>query len=265
MKNDGELNQDLRATEIRLRELGREVEISAAARIRLRGELLRRHHELSAQARTRPRYRLWSHLTKLRRLPLIAVPALAAALTISATLFALQISGHQRAQTADAARITQAFARSVPGIHEWRWTLHEQHGRGEQAVQFRAVLASNQALRFYYGQPYLYDNGRWTRIAWNMARAANGIRQPTDWEWAFAILPSLLKDRVSNLPGAVLRGRSVVRFADVLSAGRSRGVSVTAWVDAKSGLVLRIQRLVRQGTRLLESDVVDYSYSPGTR
>jgi hypothetical protein len=57
----------------------------------------------------------------------------------------------------------------------------------------------------------------------------------------------------------------VDRFADALSVGRHHYVAVTAWVDPKSGLVLRIQRLVQRSGRVVERDVVDYTYSPGTQ
>jgi hypothetical protein len=264
MKHDGDFDGDLRTTEFRVIELSRRVDIDAGEKSRLRSDLLRRHRELATGRRRRADRSLWLRAARFKRVTFAAPAALAVTLAVSLTLFALQISGHQRTQTADAAHISQAFAHTVPSISGWRWTLHEQRGSAADAVQFRAVLNQWQALRIYYGHPYLYDRGHWTSIAWDMDRMANGIARPTDWEWAFAILPSLLGDRVTSLPGATLDGRPVVRFADVSRARGGQKVVVTAWVDAESGLVLRLDRTVRGGQRVLEHDVVDYRYRART-
>jgi hypothetical protein len=202
----------------------------------------------------------WQRLARARRIAVVAPATLAATAAVILALFALQISGHRQPQTADAARIGRAFARTVPSITSWRWTLHARRGSTEDSAQFQAVLNPSQALRIYYGRPYLYDGGHWTAIEWNMARMGGGIARPADWEWAFAILPSLLRDHITHLPGAVMDGHTVERFADLDRLGGKRSVAVTAWVDPSSGLVLRLERVVQIGSRMLESDRVDYRY-----
>jgi hypothetical protein len=264
MRREGDFDGDLRRTAFRVRELSRRAYIDPARKAALREYLLRQHREMLSTRRASGDRRIWLRAARFKRIRFAAPAALAATIALSAGLFALQISGHQQAQTVNAARITRAFAHSVPTISSWRWTLHEQRGDAAEAVQYRAVLNRWQALRSYYGHPYLYDRGHWTAIAWNMQRMAGGVRLPSDWEWAFAILPSLLADKVTSLPAATLQGRAVERFAEIEAVGSNRSVTVTAWVDPTSGLVLRLERVIRQGPRALQRDVIDYRYGEGT-
>src|SRR5437588_12640901 len=117
--NDQEIPSDLQATESRLTHLSRQVPIDLQHKARLREELLRRHQELSAETTQRAAGKPWSRFTRLKRLTLVAPPALAAATALSVLLWALQISGHQTPQAAEAARITRALVQSAPTVTGW--------------------------------------------------------------------------------------------------------------------------------------------------
>jgi hypothetical protein len=258
--NDFDVDSELRHAARHVAELSRQVTIDLQHKSRLREELLRRHQELSADHTTQRAARsLWPRLTGLKRLTLVAPPALAVALACSVILWALQISGHQRAQAAEAARITTALRQTVPTVTQWQFTVRRNGPDGQGYARCSVPLGPSQRLYMGKdGQAFIYAAGKW----WQVSAVPSTRSCPAAFQWAFATLPL----RLSQVNFEVLAER---RIDGVPSDGLRYGVEragkktadVTVWISHATGLVVRMQKSVYRGGRVVERDVADYTYA----
>jgi hypothetical protein len=255
MMHDENLDPDVLSVAHTIADLSRGVEPDPRYSARLRQELLRRHQELSADRTQRAAGMLLSRLTGLKRLTLVAPPALAAALILSLAVWGLPISGHAPSQAAVAARITRALAQSAPTVTAWRVTVERQRGDADLSAQCNPRLTSGQRLYVRGDRAYLWSNGAWYEITPSASRCIGGL------DWAFATLPSsLAHHRFSVLPSKTIDGRKTDGIRSVVSQGTSQFTS-TFWVDHQTGLVVLIQRVQRQAGRVVERDTAHYRYT----
>jgi hypothetical protein len=256
MYNDG-LDQDLHSIAHTIADLSRGVEPDSRSSARLRQELLRRHQEQTARKSLRVAGLLSSRLTGLKRLTLVAPPALAAALIATIVVWGLPISGHGDSSNAVAARITQALAVSAPTVTAWSVKVEQQRGNSTAAIQCSPQLGASQRVYIKNNRAYLWSKHTWFQITQSSPLCA-GTR---GWEWAFATLPArLAHDQLSVLTSKTINGHR----ADVLRYSVSDGtttVTSTYWVEHASGLVLKAERVQQKGDRVIERDTASYSYT----
>src|SRR5947209_3993894 len=186
MRND-DLDLDVQGTAQHLQRLTQQTPVHMHQKNRLREELMRRHQELSAEHTQRAAGKFWLQLTGLKRLTLVASPALAAVLIFGFILGALQATGHHDPQAAEAARLTRAMARTVPTLTSWDVALHRDHRDDATSVVWKARL-SGKHLVVRGRQTYLRSDNQWFAITADEAHA----RRLFDWQWGFAILPTRL-------------------------------------------------------------------------
>ena len=253
---DDDLDTSLRMTALHVARLTERTEPNPLHKIRLREELMRRHQELSAESTQRAAGKLWPRITRLKRLTLVAPPALAVVLVVGLVLGGLQATGHHDPQAAEAARLTNAMARSVPTLTSWNVALHRNQRNNASAFVWRTQLAGKR-LVIRGRQTYLRSNNRWFAITADEVKA----QRLFDWQWGFAVLPTRLARNQFTLIGTrIIDGRPLegVRYTLLRSARKS--IVATAWVDSRTGLVMRLQRDVLIDGRSVEVDWADYRY-----
>ena len=253
---DGELDSDLRITALYVAQLNERIDPNPHHKFRLREELMRRHQELSAESTQRAAGKLWPRITRLKRLTLVAPPALTVVLIVGLLLGALQATGHRDPQAAEAARLTSAMARTVPTLTSWNVALHRTQTNDSSAFVWRTRLAGKR-LVVRGRQTYLRSNDHWFAITADEVRA----KRLFDWQWGFAVLPTrLARGQFAMIGTRVIDGRSLegIRYT-LLRSGRETIVA-TAWVDPRTGLVMRLQRDVVVAGRSVEVDWADYGY-----
>jgi hypothetical protein len=196
-----------------------------------------------------------SRLTGLKRLTLVAPPALAAALVLSIMVWGLPIAGHAPSQAAVAARITQALAQTAPTVTAWQVTVERQRGDADLSAQCNPRLTSSQRLYIHGDRAYLWSSGTWYRVTPSASQCVGGL------DWAFATLPSsLTHNRFSLLPTRTVDGRQTDGIRYTATRGGKQDTS-TLWVDHQTGLVLLIQRVERQAGKVVERDTAHYRYT----
>ncbi len=254
-----EMDLELRSTARHVAELGRNVQIDPVHKAQLRAQLIERHHELSAYNST-SQEKWWSHFVSLKRLSLVGAPALALAATFSVLLWALQLSGHPSPQAAEAARITRALVRSVPTVTSWRVTVQQE--RGNAMVSSQCAVPAGYRIYIRDDQSFVYSGGRWYQLTGSWQRLAMSrlsAQCPVDFQWAFALLPNHL----ARQPSSILPRKKGDRFDRIhYSVAGSKGIhsELTAWINRKSGLLLRLNRVVMRGNSVVERDVAVYRY-----
>jgi hypothetical protein len=254
---DSHLDHDLRDAELRVIQLNRRVHADPRHKARLREELLRRHQELTAESSQRAAGMLWPHIPGLKRLTLVAPPALAVAVAFSVLLLALQVSGHQNTQAAEAARLTQALTRTAPTVTEWQWTVQERNASGVSVYAYKFPLRTNQGLYVANHRVYLYSSGQWARVA----PPPSATNSPGYWQWALATMVSHLTPHgFTLLPARTIRGQRTEGIHFTAIQGSTK-IGTTAWVDRHSGLILRLDLVARRGAVVVERDQADYAYS----
>lgn len=253
---DDKLDFDLQDAAQHVDRLSQRVTIDPHHKHRLREELMRRHQELSADHTPRAAGKFWLPLTGLKRLTLVAPPALAVILVFGVILGTLQATGHHNPQAAEAARLTRAMARTVPTLTSWNIALHRDHSNDTSAFAWKARL-SGKRLVVRGRQTYLKSNSQWFAITVDETHA----RRLFDWQWGFAILPTrLARNQFTLVPKRVIDGRSVEGVRYMLDQSKGQTIVATAWVDPSTGLVMRLQRDVMHGTHVVERDWADYRY-----
>jgi hypothetical protein len=253
---DFDLNSDVRGAAQHVATLSQRAVIDPRHKNRLREELMRRHQELSAEHTQRAAGKLWPPMKGLKRLTLVAPPALAVVLVAGLLVGALQATGHHDPQAAEAARLTRAMARTVPTLTSWNVALHRDHRNDTSSFAWKAQLAGKK-LVVRGRQTYLKVDRQWFAITADETHA----RRLFDWQWGFAILPSrLAHDQFTLVAPRKIDGRSAEGVRYVLVRTRSQTIVATAWVDPSSGLVMRLERDVINGTRVVERDWADYTY-----
>jgi hypothetical protein len=255
MRND-DLDLDVQGTAQHIYRLTQRATADPRHKNSLREELMRRHQELSAEHTQRAAGKFWLQLTGLKRLTLVASPALAAVLIFGFILGTLQATGHHDPQAAEAARLTRAMARTVPTLTSWDVALHRNHRNDATSVVWKARL-SGKHLVVRGRQTYLRSDNQWFAITADETHA----RRLFDWQWGFAILPTrLARNEFSLVKERVINGRSLEGIRYVLARTPAQSIVATAWVDPATGLVMRLQRDVMNGHRVLERDWADYRY-----
>jgi hypothetical protein len=255
---DPEGDSQLQFTARRVAELSERAEIDLQHMARLREELLRRHQELLVGSTQRTTGSLWPHFARLKRLTLVAPPALAAAIAFSVLLWAVQVSGHQKSQAALAADITRALDRTVPTVTGWQVTLRQT--RGNATVDYRAdqTLKAGERLYIRNDKTYFYSQGKWYVVTPEKA----GGSFSTGWQWAFAALPARLTQRdLIARPGRAIDGRSTEKIIYTTRTSPREHSVMTAWIDRQSGLVLRLERVTFRNGSVVERDTADYRYT----
>lgn len=253
---DDQLDLDLQDTAQHIAHLSRRVGIDPHHKNRLREELMRRHQELSADHTQRAAGKFWSRLTGLKRLTLVAPPALAVVMVLGIVLGGLQVTGHHDPQAAEAARLTRAMARTVPTLTSWNVALHRNHRNDTSSFAWKARLAGKR-LVVRGRQTYLRSDNQWFAITADETHA----RRLFDWQWGFAILPTrLARNQFTLVAKRVIDGRLVEGVRYVLDRTAQQSIIATAWVNPSTGLVMRLQRDVMSGTRVVERDWADYRY-----
>lgn len=255
MMHDEGLDPDVMSVAHTIADLSRGVEPDPRYSARLRQELLRRHQELSADRTQRAAGTLMSRLTGLKRLTLVAPPALAAALVLSVAVWGLPIVSQTPSQAAVAAHITSALAQTAPTVTAWQVTVERQRGNADLSAQCSPRLTSTQRLYIRGDRAYLWSNQTWYQVTPSASQCVGGL------DWAFATLPSSLShNKFSLLPGRVMDGRQTDGIRYTVTQGKDRFTS-TFWVDHQTGLVLLIQRVERQGNKVVERDIAHYRYT----
>lgn len=239
--------------ERRLQALGRSPGSDPMFKAHLRDELLRRHQELTTETTQRGIRRFTSRLAGLKRLTLVAPPALAAAIAVSLVLSGLQVSGHRQAQGAEAARLSRALARTVPTLTAWRVSVQQRRGSAVQSFPCSLTL-QDRHLYIRGTSLYIYA-GRWFVVTPASVRASEC---PEAWMWAFSALHT--SGNVSVSAGGRIQGLAAEKI--IYPPVRARGGTAQSilWVDRSTGLVLRLQSTERIGTRVVEQDQVEYTY-----
>ena len=83
-----------------------------------------------------------------------------------------------------------------------------------------------------------------------------------DWQWAFATLALRLSTGkgFTLLPERRIDGVPVLGIHYALTSGPRRQSMATAWVNAHSGLMVQLDRVVLSAGKALERDRVEYKY-----
>jgi hypothetical protein len=257
----------MRPLEQQVAELSHRAPVDPEHKRRLRDELLRRHQELTAGRSQRAAGTLWARTWRPTRLTLVAPAALAATsvLMLLATAFQL-LAGTlwvPSPQSVQASQLTGALVRSAPTVTGWEMTL--QQVRDDQAATFQCIqpLRPGQHLYIRGNRSYLFAAGRWYEVTGTWYRVSpgrTGRQCPSDWEWAFAVLPSHLAQQGFEFVWNRL-DRNVIGVHYTLQQSRGSRVEATAWVDRTSGLVRRLERDVVQAGRVVERDVASFRYT----
>ena len=222
---------------------------------RLRQELLRRHQELSAERSQRAAGMLSSRLTGLKRLTLVAPPALAAALVLSLIVWGLPITGRAPSKAAVAAHITRALAHTAPAVKAWQVTVRRQRGDTDLSARCNPRLTPDQRLYIRGDRAYLWSNRAWYQITPHASQCVGGL------DWAFATLPAHLShNRFTLLSSRSVNGTDTEGIRYTMNRG-SREFTSTFWVDHHTGLVLLVRRVVREAGRVIERDTARYHYT----
>jgi hypothetical protein len=253
---DFDLDPDLRGAAQHVANVSQRVGIDPRHKNRLREELMRRHQELSAEHTQRAAGKFWPQTTGLKRLTLVAPPALAVVLVVGLLLGVLQATGHHDPQAAEAARLTRAMARTVPTLTSWNVALHRDHRNDTSSFAWKARLAG-KTLVVRGRQTYLKAGSQWFAITADETHA----RRLFDWQWGFAILPTrLARNQFTLVATRKIDGRSLEGVQYVLARSHKETIEATAWVDPSSGLVMRLERDVIDGSHVVERDWADYTY-----
>lgn len=247
--------QDLDEVARRVAVLGGQVCLDPYHRERLRRELLRRHVTLRSDwsagaARVRRPWR-----AGLKPLSMAAPPVLAALLVLVAVLGGLQVTGHDGTRQAEAARLPQALAQTMPTVTSWQVSVHRE--RGSTASWYLCPGPHGQRLYLRGDHLYLYSGGTWYLLS---TGPSNAPCSP-DLVWAFALLPQrLAQGHAQFLPASALDGRPADEIRYVLSGAGASRVQATAWVDRQSGLLLRLERVTVRNGQIVERESADYRY-----
>ena len=257
--SDPETDSDLLATTQRVAELARRVDINPQHKARLRQELLRRHQELSAEHTQRAAGMLWPRLTRLKRLTLVAPTALAAAVAGSILVWALQISGHQSPQAAEAARLSRVLSYTVPSVTRWtvQVTLHQLRDNAASVQSCSVLLRPNERVYIANRRAYFYSYGKWYQVTTATAKCL------PDWQWGFAELAVRLADRDNPpdfRPAGTVNGQPAEQISYVVNKPNHVRVVMTALVEQRTGLVRRLQRLTIENGTVVEQASADYGY-----
>jgi hypothetical protein len=235
------------------------IELDTAFRLRLRHDLIERHHALYA-GRTRSRW--WMLL--VRRLAVVGPSALAVALVAAIALVGLQLSGSNKPQTANAEKLTAAMVRTAPTVTGWSYTVTRHYSNSADSRGFAQQLGKNWRVYIVNIQgrlvPYLY-----------IGRTAHGVPEETsagpassDWQWiwAFAQLPVRLADhQASVLPRSrIVDGHTSEGVRYRLRGSNGLQVRATAWVDLSSGQIVSLERQLLRGGKVVEDDWARYRY-----
>jgi len=254
---DFDLDAELQGTAATVAKIAHDIGSSQEHKARLRQMLFHRHHELSVEKSAHPLKFFRRRMTALPRMALAAPPALGAAALLGVVVWALQISGAQSPQAAEAARITKALVRTVPTVTGWQVTMHQEFANSTSSYECSVPLQRGQSLYIRGSSTYLHSYGAWYRIP----TTRRGARCSSSWEWSFVTLPSRLAQRsFAIVAGPRIEGRQTEGIRYRLHGPNNQQIQATAWVDVKSGLVLRLQRTVLRGSQLLERDAADYTY-----
>lgn len=255
--SDSDLDHDLGEISRRIQNLCVRVQGDPRHKALLREELLRHHVELVSRGRVdaKPGWRPFGVFPP----PRILAPALAVAVALTAALWAVQLSGRSSSQSAEAARLSDALARTVPTLTSWHMTLHRIRGNTASANRCDTLpLAPGQRLYVRGDRSFIYSHGQWHQFT----TFASGGQCPADWQWAFAQLPARLahSGTFDLLPARAITGRLAdgVRYS-IRQPNREQVIAV-AWVDQRTGLIIRLERTVLQANRLVELDSADYRY-----
>lgn len=265
---------ELQAIEKRVAALSRRATIDPVHKAHLRDELLRRHQELTVGTTQRATRRPSFRLTGLKRLTLVAPPALAALVAGFLLLFSLQPFGRSTARPAEAARLELARARVVATVTGVRMTLQQTHGGRIVSANCHVPAAYG---RFYIrgNTTYMYAGHVWYMLAlrgqnvylyhdgWSLI-AHSGVNQACSYSrmFAFAQIPLGRALRgASIVPGISIQGHpsDVIRYAATGTAGLQ--TFMTSWVDRNTGLLLRTSRALRQKGVVIENESATYTYS----
>ncbi len=257
---DNDLEAGLRDIASHVRAISRIAPLDVDHRARLRNELLQRHQALSMARSERGMRGRWFRPQMVKRLSLIGFPAAAVAVAASMVLWLLPISGGQTSPAAEAQRITSALARTAPTVTAWDWTLRRSSGGVQRVDRLGVQLTPFQRLYVDHGQAYLYSYGQWKLMA-PVGPSTDGDSTEIYWQRALAsLLASLQAKNFVLLGSATVDGKDARGIRSRLVRAHGQRITVTAWVDEKSGLVLRLARVVARGTHVIERDVADYSY-----
>lgn len=249
-----DLDADLADTDRYLVSLSKRVEPDPRHKAVLRQELLRRHQELIAEESQRAARTLWFRFAGLKRLTLVAPPALAGILALILLMVDAQMSGHRSPQAAEAARISQALARTTRTVTAWQVTFQQQKGNSSLSAQCTLPLH----LYPRDGKMYLYRDGQWFLVT---PGAVSGLDCPSELRWIFATLPNrLAHNAFTLLPRKRIGGRVTEGIQYQVTQGGTT-VTSTVWVDRQTGLVVRARRVAMQRGQVVERDNASYSYT----
>ena len=255
---DPDVDPDLRDVSERVADLSRQISIDLRYKAHLREALLRRHQELSAEVTQRAARKLWSRVTGVKRLTLVAPPALAAAIAAWVLVWVLQASGQGSPQLAEAQRISAALVRELPTVTSWKVTAHQEGQNVSSVTTYRVHLTPDQEIyiraeRGSY-RSYFYSGGQWSEVRDGQSIAPSGVA----WQFAFATLPQRLARHRFVLLTSSQPNTEGVRYS--LPAQHGFRIRVTAWIDRTTGLAKRLERDVIRGNRVIERDWADYRY-----
>lgn len=251
------LDEDLHDAAERVIALSRRAIPGVEHKAALRADLIRRHGDLYGPGRPRGSTALMRRWLSTRRFSVVAPLAASAALACMVVVGALQISGRQAPQSADAARITTRLIASAPTVTGWQWTLRQTRN-GVPAVQRRgAPLRPYQRLYIRDGRSYLYSYGKWFLVVPQQGTGPAAF----SWQWAIAAIADRLAQRkFTHVPDKVIAGQLTYGIQYVVDKGAGDRVTVSAWLDRHSGLVSRLAASFWSHGKVVESDIADYTY-----
>lgn len=251
---DSDISAELLPLAQRLTRLAR-ADLDLRHEAALRRRLLERHAELRRPARAG----LALPLAALRRLAIAAPSALAVAAAAALLAWSAFGPGHRAPATVEAAQISRALAQAAPTLTSWQVSVQTLGRSAASADACEMPLKSGQRLYLRDGRAYLYSHGHWQEITVN----------PLDrhclaqLQWPFATFAAdLAANRVTILPGqSRIDGRVALQVA-----ARSQGIGDTvidirAWVEPASGLVLRVERVIRRHGVVTQRTLADYQYA----
>jgi hypothetical protein len=121
-------------------------------------------------------------------------------------------------------------------------------------------LKSGERLYIRDRQAYFFSYGTWYRVTADHAGAGC-----PEWQWAFTELPSgLAQPDLRIVPARPFDGQPVEEISYSLVRKNGIRVLVTALVEKHSGLVRRLDRVTRQGSKVIEQDSASYGYQRET-
>lgn len=245
---------DLESIERFAATMGLRVPMDPSHKQRLRQLLVQRHMELTASG-GKDKSRRFLRFSRIKRYAVIGPAALLSAAACMTLIWSLQVAGHRSVPTAQD--LTQALAKTVPTVTAWQVTVHQEQSNSAQNVLCPGPLHPG-GLYVRNNIVYLWVANRWYQVP---ANAPNDPRCPPYWQWVYAVLPQQLAHHQVQLSGGqTIGGKRTEQIRYSAQAGLGKIVKTSVWVDQRTGLLLKLQRVTLQGATVVNRVTALYRY-----